>query len=191
MRLDDTAGLRRVMLRIMLGALALSAALAVLGVLGGANNWDQSYRMIGTGVDATIASALLLASCKFLDSEKYRRTGLFVMAMILMEFILVLLALWGRLWSNGGYSGDEALAETAAIFPVFAMPAALFFHVRQLPGGRLAGLLGMASCALALALFLLGTWGDRARLSGPAQWMYWESGWACWFFSFAAAACAA
>src|SRR5450432_1883702 len=145
MRLDDTAGLRRIILRIMLGALALSGALAVFGVLVGAEH-RQSAHMIGTGIAATIASALLLASCKFLDSEKYRRTGLFVMAMIVAQFIAVLIALWCQLWLSTSYRNEDAVALIAAVFPVGWIPAALFFHIRQVRGGRLAGLLGMVAC---------------------------------------------
>jgi hypothetical protein len=188
MRLDDTAALRRVILRIMLGALAVSAALTVLGVLVGRNS-EQASRMVGTGISAAITSGLLLASCKFLDSDKYRRTGLFVMVLILAEFILVLIAIWSQLWISRFGSGEENILETAAIFPVVWIPAALFFHIRQLRGGRLSGLLGMAACALALVFFLMGTWSPWSW-SGPRSmaWAYWGIGWACWFFGFGAAA---
>ncbi len=189
MPLDDTAGLRRIILRIMLGALAVSAGLAVLGVLIKSDT-ELSFRMIGTGVAATITSALLLASCKSLDSEKYRRTGLLVMALILAEFMLVLIALWDPLRMTGTFRSEEFLAITAAIFPVAWVPGAMFFHVRQLRGGRLAGLLGMAASGLALVFFVFGTWGEGTRTWGPPMnWMYWETGWACWFFAFASAAC--
>jgi hypothetical protein len=188
MRLDDTAALRRIILRTMLGALAVSAALAVFGVLVGKND-EQSARMIATGVSAAIASALLLASCKFLDSEKMRRTGLFVMAMILAQFILVLVALWCKLWVSGAYRNEEALAMVAVTFPITWIPAALFFHIRQLPGGRLAGLIGIVSCCIALVFFVLGACNDGGWLQGGSMsWVYWGTAWACWFFAFGSAA---
>jgi hypothetical protein len=175
----------------MLGALAVSGALAVLGVLVGGNG-EETARIIGTGVSAAITSGLLLASCKFLDSEKYRRTGLFVMAMILVQFLLVLAAFWGRVWMSGNYRGEDELYESAAVFPLAWIPAALFFHVRQLRGGRAAGLFGMIGCALALTFFLLATWSDATSIwRGSINWNCWEIGWACWFFAFGSTACAA
>jgi ssDNA-binding Zn-finger/Zn-ribbon topoisomerase 1 len=190
MRLDDTAALRRIILRIMLGALSVSAALAVLGVMVGAAR-DQSPRMIGTGIAAAVASALLLASCKFLDSEKFRRTGLFVMALILLQFILVLAALWGDLWMSRSNRVVDTLALIAAMYPIAAVPAAIFFHVRQLPGGRFAGIFGMVSCCLAFAFFAIAASDDRWFVNYTMSAIYWETGWACWFFAIVAAACSA
>jgi len=145
MRFDDPAQLRRIILRIMLGALAASAALAVIGVLG--TGFDQSARMIGTGVAAGIASGLLLAACKLLDFEKWRRAGLLLMAVILGEFVLVLMAIWDPIRSVQ-FDFDEALGFTALLFPVCALPAVLFYFVRQFRGGRLTGLLGVAMCVI-------------------------------------------
>jgi ssDNA-binding Zn-finger/Zn-ribbon topoisomerase 1 len=190
MRLDDTAALRRVILRIMLGALAVSAALAIIGVLAGTGR-DQSPHMIGTGIAAAISSALLLVSCKFLDSEKFRRTGLFVMALILVQFLLVLAALWGGIWMSGSNRGDDSLALIAAMFPIASVPAAMFFHVHQLKGGRLAGMFGMISCCLTFAFFTIAASDGRWFSSNSMGLLYWETGWACWFFAFAAAACSA
>jgi hypothetical protein len=190
MRLDDTASLRRVILRIMLGALAVSAALAIFGVLDSAAR-DQSPRMIGTGIAAAVASALLLASCKFLDSEKFRRTGLLVMGLILVQFILVLIALWGDLWMSGSNRVVDTLPLIAAMFPIAAVPAAMFFHVRQLKGGRFAGIFGMASSCLAFAFFAIAASDDRGFSNNSMSMIYWETGWACWSFAFVAAACSA
>src|ERR1700761_3479064 len=97
-RLNDPVKLRRMILWVMLAALGLSAALTVIGVLE--NSFNDAYRMIGSGIAAVIASALLLAAGKLLDSEKFRKTGLFIMLLILIEFVLVLLTFWDPI-SNG------------------------------------------------------------------------------------------
>jgi MFS family permease len=186
MRFDDPARLRRMMLWIMLGALAASGALAVLGILAG--SFEESYRTIGTGVAAVVASGLLLAACKLLDSEKTRRTGLFLMVLIVAEFILTLLALWDPLRMHGPpRSSDEMLGLTALCFAAATIPVGLFFHVRALRGGRLAGLLGMTLSAAAFAFFLTAIW-LGLKLGWALEDYFWGTGWACWFFAFAAAA---
>ncbi|MGA2440273.1 MAG: hypothetical protein ABSH08_04910, partial [Tepidisphaeraceae bacterium] len=185
MRFDDPARLRRMMLWIMLGALAASGALAVLGILAG--SFEESYRTIGTGVAAVVASGLLLAACKLLDWEKTRRTGLFIMGLIVVEFILTLLALWDPLRIHGRIQSDEMLGLAALCFPVAAIPGALFFHVEGLRGGRLAGFLGMSLSAAAFALFLMAIWLE-SPWSGMREVSLWETGWACWFFALASAA---
>jgi ssDNA-binding Zn-finger/Zn-ribbon topoisomerase 1 len=186
MRFDDPARLRRMMLWIMLGALAASGALAVLGILTG--SFEESYRTIGTGAAAVVASGLLLAACKLLDSEKTRRTGLFLMGLIVAEFILTLLAMWDPLRMGAPYHPSEGMFDmTALCFAAAAVPVGLFFHVRGLRGGRVAGLLGMTLCAAAFASFLMAIW--LGLKSGWAlEDYFWGTGWACWLFAFAAAA---
>jgi hypothetical protein len=181
MRFDDPARLRRIILWVMLVALGLSAALAVVGVL--TTNIGEEYQMIGTGIAAAVASGLLLASCKFLDSEKSRQAGLMLMAVIVFEFILVLVALWNPLAGSSRWRGQEALTLTAVCFPVVALPATIFFHIRQFQGGRLAAFLGMAMCAVTFIAFLRAIWGDYAKVYSPDAENYWGVGWSCWLFA--------
>ncbi|MGD0463457.1 MAG: hypothetical protein ABSB74_13315 [Tepidisphaeraceae bacterium] len=46
-------------------------------------SFQQSYHMIGSGISAVAAKGLLLAARKLLDSEKNRKTGLFIVGLIL------------------------------------------------------------------------------------------------------------
>jgi hypothetical protein len=48
----------------------------------------------------------------------------------------------------------------------------------------------MIGCALALTFFLLATWSNVSSM-GSGSMNFWEIGWACWFFAFGSAACAA
>lgn len=181
--LDDAGRLRRIMLWVMLGALGASGLMAVVGVLG--NDIDQAWKMIGSGIDAVVAAGLMLAVCKLLDSEKMRKTGLFVLGMILVEFILVLLAFWDPLRNWMVRDSNERQALTALLFAVVAIPAIVFFHVRQLRGGALSGFLGMVCCAAAYAFFLYAIW--SGAWMGDSEKTF-ETGWGIWFFGFGSAA---
>jgi len=185
MHFDDTVRLRRTILWIMLGALAVSALLAVLGVM--TSRFDQEFRMIGTGISAAVASGLLLAACKLLESEKSRHTSLVLMAIIVFEFLLALLGFWNP--STGQFSQmDEEFVLTAACFPLAALPAALFFHIRQFPGGKIAGWIGMGMSGVAFVAFMRANWASYLPVRQTNIDEYWGSGWACWLFAFVGAA---
>jgi hypothetical protein len=188
--LDDPARLRRIMLWVMLSALAASGLLAVIGIIG--NDWDQQWRMIWSGIAAVVAAGLMLGDCKLLDSEKARRTGLFIMALIVIQFILVLLACWDplRAWAVNDSQTKEAL--TALLFLVVAVPAIIFFHVLRIRGGAVSGYVGLSGSAAAYFLFLTATWTwSLSFLGGPDDDRIWETAWGAWFFVLAAAACSA
>lgn len=189
MRFDDPVRLRRMILWVMLGSLAASAGLAVVGVLD--NSWEQSERMIGSGISAVVASGLLLWSGKLLESEKNRKTGLFVMGLIVIQFVLVLMALWDPLRLTGSYRSADMLAETAAVFVPVGIPAGIFFYVRQLRGGRMSGFFGMAPLAIAAGFFLAAIWSESTTHYSVLNEFIWETGWGCWFFAFAASAAVA
>jgi len=170
----------------MLGALAASGALAMVGVL--ASSFEESYRTVGTGIAAVVGSGLVLAAGKLLDWEKTRRAGLFIIGMIIAEFILTLLALWDPLRITGPYhSSDEMSALTALCFGVAVVPAGVFFLVRGVRGGRAAGLLGMALCAAAFAFFLMAIW-LGLKWGWALEDYFWQTGWACWLFGLVAVA---
>ena len=178
--LDDPARLRRIMLWVMLSALAASGLLAVVGVVSG--NSDDAWRMICSGVAAVIAAGLMLAACKLLDSDKTRRTGLFILAAIAAQFILILLAFWDppRNWSVR--DSEEKQGLTALLFAVAVIPSILFFHVNGLRGGRAAGTFGIIGILASYALFLTAIWTSNFNLSADDERL-WETAWGVWFFT--------
>jgi len=186
MRLDDPVRLRRVILWVMLGALGLTALLAIVGVVD--SSFQESYRMIGSGIAAVAASRLLLAAGRLLDSPKSRRTGLFIMGVIIVQFVLALLAFWDplRMSGLGGFNSEESFDFTALSFIPIAIPLGLFFYVWQLRGGFAAGLLGMSATLVTFGIFLIAIWS-----SDNANENLWETGWSVWFFAFVSAGCAA
>src|SRR5947209_5370632 len=96
--------LRRLLLRVMLGALAFSAAAGVLAVL--AFSSSVAWRVVGTGVVTAVAAGLMLAMSRLVDREPSRMAGLLGMAAVVAEFTLAL----GLIWLvNTGIGFDEAL----------------------------------------------------------------------------------
>ncbi len=184
MPLADPVALRRLSLRIMLGALAASAGLGILTAL--IPHGVEVYRMIGTSVAAAIASGLLLGACRLPDSPRNRRTGLLMMAFILVEFLVVMVAIWNplRIISVSSPFDDDQLWLATVMFPVAAIPAAIYFHIRQLRGGHFAGIAGLVFSAASLVFFLIAILSEINFLSSGSE-KYWMSGWACWFMAIA------
>lgn len=156
----------------MLAALAGAAVLAVIGVLSPAH--DLSWRFIGACVAATVASCALLAACKFLESEKTRYTALAAMIVIIGEFVLALTAM-----TIGYGRSSEERGLLVVLFPVCAVPGVGFFHAAQRPGGRYAGVAGIAIIAAALLFFGLADLASFASGSEPL----WGFGWGLWFLA--------
>jgi hypothetical protein len=177
MLLSDPARLRRIMLRLMLAALAASGALAILAVLAPRN--IEPERMIATAVAAAIASVILFWSCKLLDSERTRPTGLLLMAFIIAQFILTLLAIWNFFSLS---TGDEDLWLTTVLFPLVWLPATVFFHLGRRRGGIASSCAGLIACAATYLFFLAAIW-----LANQNDHL-WATGWSCYLFAFAVSA---
>jgi MFS family permease len=185
-RLNDPARLRRIILWGMLGALGLSGVLATVGVLG--NSYEYTWSAITTGLAALVACGLLFAAGRLLDSEKSRSAGLFMMALVIVEFGFVLLATWCPLifFSATPYRSREIFVEIAASFVPIAVVLALFSYVRNRRGGKLAAIVGGASTLVAFIIFLIAIISpdNAAMIAGRI----WGTGWAYWFFALVAGA---
>jgi hypothetical protein len=106
--------LQKLILRILLGSLALAAAAGVLAVLF-AN--DVVLRVMGTGFVTAGAALVMLPLSKWVDRKEKRPAGLFGLAAVVIEFILVLMLIWEvhdvlpgqRDWEDA-LSGDRGAA---------------------------------------------------------------------------------
>ncbi len=184
MLLADPVKLRQVMLRLMLGALAASGALAVLAVL--IPHQFEPERMIGTAVATAVASALLFWAARLLDSDKNRPTGLFCLSIVIIQYILTLLYIWNPL--SLANDADD-LGWSALLFPVAFGPACGFFHMGRRAGGLLSGWAGLIFCAASYFFYLVAIWVPQ-----PAPYTVdhlWLTGLVCLFLAFILAACLA
>lgn len=148
--------LRQLLLRMMLWSLALSAAAGVCTVLLAAH--DVIGRVGGTGLAAAIASALLLASSRLVDREPTRPAGLLAMAVVIAEFLLALILIWGFLPWRTSFVDEERFALTAAAVALAGLPAVFFLYVAGRAGGGPAGWAAVALSIVCFADMLAGTW---------------------------------
>jgi hypothetical protein len=149
----------------MLAALGLSALVAVLAVLvGGTQNGQWIWHIIVAGV----TTGLMAAASKMVDRPKTRFTGLFAIAALLIEFILVAAAIW---------AATEQVATIALAFFLSAFPGIAFFHAAQTRTGRRAGLTGLGLACTILVLFLIAGFENGQQLGDMNVW---ELAWEWW-----------
>lgn len=175
--------LRRAILRVMLWSLAFAAAAGVLAVL--TSGQDVLLRAMSTGFAAAGAALLLLPLCAMVDRTPARPAGLFGMAAVVVEFLAVLILIWGvEDWLSN--SVTESLGMTALMIPVVGVPGLVFVRLLRTARAAWSGYAGVAALLAALVLFLIACW-------LPGSWYqhddWWASGWTVAGFGAAAALC--
>jgi hypothetical protein len=156
---------RRVLWRIMLAALGLSALVAVLAVLVGGTQAGQWIMHI---IVAAIATGLMAGASKMVDWPKARGAALFAMAAILIEFLLIAAAIWADV---------QQVAGLALAFFLSAFPSIAFFHLTQTRAGRRAGWAGLGLAGTIFLLFVAASFQNGSRAGGIELW---EIAWQWW-----------
>jgi hypothetical protein len=161
-------GLRRILLRIMLGSLALAALSGASAFL--LSEYDTIGRVVGTCFAAAVAAVLLLFLSLLADREKTRAAGLFGMGLVLTEFILTLVMIWGEplfhwdiFWRFGATAGWLAPVGLAVMVYLFAL---------EFKGARWTSRVGLACAGIVYVTFLIGAW-----TPGTNWWPFSEN---CW-----------
>jgi hypothetical protein len=180
----SVAPLRRIIFIGMLGSLAAMALLGVLSVL--TSHGTDLWTLIGTAITAAVASALLLGASKLIDHPRTRITGLFLMGLLLLEFLLTVLAIWDFGRFLGGPRHAENLLETVAIVLAIGVPATLLLHIAQNQEFRRAGIVGLILCAASFIFFNSAIWFVTQRY-GDDHW--WESAYALLLLAIGLPAC--
>ena len=163
--MSQSPNLRRILLRIMLGSLAVAAGLGALAVLFVRN--EAVWRIIGTGLVTAGAAALLLPISLLADKAKSRRSGLLAIGFVLVEYFLWLILIWDIPRMLG--IEIEPVGLTALLLPSVAIPAIALLRMTATPATRIAGGVGVGMAALELIVLLVAIWGERL-FSGSSQW---------------------
>lgn len=176
--------LRKILLRLMLGSLAVSALGGALAVL--ASSTDVVWRVVGTGATAAVASALLLVLSLLIDKPKSRAAGLLGMAGVVGAFILSLPLIWDILPAS---NVELPVALTMLAVIGAALPGMFFLRVMFAARGEWAGIVGAAGCAVGFLTIITGIWvgevaGGSFRVSENLE----ASAWAVALFCTIAAA---
>ena len=150
-------GLRKLLIRVMLWSLGLTAVAGAAAALFSAGG--VGWRIVATGVITAVAAAFMLPFSVLADKAGARREGLLGMALVVLEFVGALGLVWGVFRNLGGtWDGEMKVAATMAFVAMTALPAILFLRFASSPAARLAGLVGVALAAVVFVLLMAGTW---------------------------------
>ena len=175
---------RKIILKIMLWSLGAAAGMGVLAVLLPMR--DAMVRASFTAVVTAIAAGLMFPLSSMVDRAKSRTAGLFGMAAVIIEFILLLALIWIVDTRLFGSDFDERVGLTSLFVALTAVPATVFVRMLSTGRARLAGRVGLAVTAAGLLLFLTATY-LPGSLYLHDEW--WESGWSVYGFGLLCALC--
>jgi transcription elongation factor Elf1/putative flippase GtrA len=159
---------RKILLRLMLLALAFSAIAGVMAMLLGSG--EVVGRVVGTGIEAAVAAGALLLLTLMIDRERPRAAGLAGMCGVTFAFILSMAITWDFRFAS---RGDEYLPLTLLLTLGATPPVMLALYVTRLERGRYAGLAGLIVCSICVGMLLIAIWGDAfftRSWEGSEQW---------------------
>ena len=155
---------QKFLLRVILWSLGAAAVIGAAGVLflrSGA-----VMRIDATLVLAAVCSAAVLGVTRKLADAAGRRAAVLATALIAIEFLLGLDAIWGELFTGRWQEG--ALLTMAALGGA-GLPAVALLRLECNPVARIAARVGLAICAAVFALWMIGIWSASAT-SGNWRW---------------------
>lgn len=166
---------RHIILKALLGALALTALAGVMAVVASS---DVVWRVFFTGLTAAIASVLILGVSPMLDVPSARSAGLAVTAGATVEFILFVTLIWEL---HRPLPGDESEILATAGVVALAAPATMgFLRMLNAPATRIAAVTGLAVVAAAGVTALVAVWwqGTGASWTSSTASNLWATAWA-------------
>ena len=168
---------RKILLRVLLWSLAIAAVAGVLTVLtqGGTVAWKG----IGTASTTAVACGLLLLTSILIDHKKSHWAVMLGTAIVVVEFLLTLVAIWEIPRLLGGYYWPDEIGLTMlwiGVLGILAMCCLAALHTKK---GATAGLLGIVVTTAVLLFFLPAIWlPDRSFLLSD----WWQTGTAIFIF---------
>jgi hypothetical protein len=145
---------RKILLKLMIAALLLTGASGVLAVLTG--SWDVVGRVMLSSLVAAIAAGLMMPIAGWVDDEDTRASGLWGMALIILQFFCFISAIWID------FSGVEwrLLATGFILFPL-GWPAIWIVVAKAGKPITLAKAAGLAVLAASSLAFIAGIWWEQ------------------------------
>jgi hypothetical protein len=175
----------QVCMRVMLWSLGVTAFLGVAAIF--ASGSETLVRLLGTSVLTAAAAGLLWPLTRLADEPATKVAGLTGLAVVLVDFCLILLLLWGSFASLDSRF-QETLAWASFFVIATALPAVVFLLFLHHPAGWLAARVGVAASAITFVELMLGTWHLAGRYSFPNErWL--EAAGATALFGFLGVCC--
>jgi hypothetical protein len=171
----------------------------MLALLGATTLWAIAINSkldaenVQTGVFATalitaVFSGLVMTVGRRSESQRARRTSVFLLFLMLFQYILFLLLIWTlcKAENQPPYLDEWSMAEVTFSFLGAAILAGALFQIAQTREGRQAGLVGLPLCAAAWILISLGEF-LPPKLRGSFPWT--EAAGEVWLLAIVLAAC--
>jgi hypothetical protein len=146
---------RKIILRALLAALALTALAGVAAILLAE---QLVTRVMLTGLLTAVAAVLLLRLSSMVDRAKTHAAGIVGISAVVTEFILILSLTWEIHALLPGRWDDVALWVTAGIIVPLAGAAMVFLWMLHVPKARIAGYTGLVLTVACFLSALAGTW---------------------------------
>jgi hypothetical protein len=143
---------RKVLLRVVFGALGLAACFGAAGVVFVGH--DTLWRIVGTCAATAGGAFVILGASHLLDVQATWMPGLMAIALTVVEYLATL----GLTWSLFG-SADAPAGITMLCLAATAIPAIVFSSVMKRPEAALLARVGLFASSVVFMLFMIGTWG--------------------------------
>lgn len=185
MRLDQIS------LRVMLFSLGATALAGVATIFTQGN--DVLWRLLGTATATSVAAGVMWPLTLKAEKPETRLAGLVGMGAVLVDFFLVLILIWERLFLPQGMQQFEegVIFQASYLLPLTAAPAVMCLLFLHRPGGRLAAIAGALASAVTFAELMIGAWQSHSRFfpSPTRDWA--DAAWATALFGALGTACLA
>ncbi len=174
-RRKATVTLRKVLLRVLLWSLGLSALFGAAGVL--LAEMESAWRIAATTMWTALCAGVMLICSVLADRPNGRRAGLLGMAAVVIEYVAILALIWrvARPFFAGRFDFEEFIVLEAWFLLLCTIPAMIFLWMSQTAVGRVAGWTGVALAAGAFCLLTVAAWTEAQRGALlPQMWDYYK-----------------
>jgi hypothetical protein len=149
---------RSLLLRVLFSSLAIAAIFGALGILFGSH--DTSWRIASTAIATAVGALLLLGASRTMDDPLARQAALLATTLVVLEYLLILTAIWGQWSLFGSSSKEESLWLTIVFIALVGTPAVALLRMTRSKQTAVAGHIGLVLAAAELTLLLVIAWGD-------------------------------
>jgi hypothetical protein len=151
----DYAEFRRASLRTFLGFLALTAAIAVVSVLGG-DFGETQVKVLLTTLTISAASMCAMACAAFIEKRKRRELGLAGISLAIISALLVISGMWAEIDSEGYWK----LVLTFVVFAVAFAHAFMLMLPNLSEGHSWFQVLSSVSIAILACQIIFAFWAE-------------------------------
>jgi len=164
-------GLRQHILKVMLGALAVTAVAAVVAM---AFSNGAMWRIAGTTMTGAVVTLIMLRLTAMVDEPRTRWVGLTGTVGLLSVFLVVIGLIWEAYrWLPGRWDETEMLGTAGILVPVTGC-AMGFLKLLPRAATRVAGWAGLVLTATVFLLSLVAIWLPLSTAFG-SWWSYSET----------------